>query len=227
MIKNVFQRIEQKYLLTKQQYLNLQNIINKYFEKDNYYQSKIYNLYFDNNNNDIIINSLEKPIYKSKIRLRSYKEIKKDSEVFLEIKKKYNGIVYKRRLSLTYQEWNNYYTKNIFPNHDTQIMKEIDYEIKSFNLKPTIFVAYDRLSYYCKDDKNFRITFDTNLRSRSTNLKLKDSKENKDYFNEEIYIMEAKTIYGLPLWFTNLLTKNNVYPCSFSKVGNIYANETK
>lgn len=223
--KNIFKRIEQKYLLTKEQYFSLQPLLEKYFEKDQYYESKIYNLYFDNSNNDIIVNSIEKPPYKDKIRLRSYKEVKNNDEVFLEVKKKYNGTVYKRRVCLTLKEWNNYYKKNKMPNHDIQIMKEIDYEIKFFNLKPSYFVAYDRLSYYSKDDENFRITFDTNLRSRQTNLKLKDTKENILYFDDEFYIMEAKSLYGLPLWFTRCLTDNGIYPRSFSKVGNIYTKE--
>lgn len=223
--KNIFQRVEQKYLLTKEQFLALQNVLDTYFEKDKYYKSNIYNLYFDNTNNDIIINSIEKPPYKHKIRLRSYKEPTKNDEIFLEIKKKYKGTVYKRRISLTLEEWNDYYKKDIFPLHDTQIMKEIDYEIKYFKLKPTYFVAYNRISYYSKEDENFRITFDNNLRSRKTNLKLKDTKENKLYFDDEYYIMETKSLYGLPLWFTKELTTNNIYPKSFSKVGNIYSKE--
>ena len=91
--KNIFQRVEQKYLLTKEQFLALQNVLDTYFEKDKYYKSNIYNLYFDNTNNDIIINSIEKPPYKHKIRLRSYKEPTKNDEIFLEIKKKYKGTV--------------------------------------------------------------------------------------------------------------------------------------
>ena len=225
--KNIFKRIEQKYLLTKAHYLALQDILNDYFEKDDYYQSSIYNLYFDNKNNDIIINSIEKPPYKDKIRLRSYLEPKRNDPVFLEIKKKYDGTVYKRRVCLTLEEWNNYYKKNIFPNHDFQIMKEIDYEIKYFKLKPSFFVAYDRLSYYAKDDENFRITFDNNLRSRKTDLRLKDTKENKHFFDDEYYIMETKSLYGLPLWFTKELVKNGIYPRSFSKLGNIYTKEGK
>ncbi len=223
--KNIFKRVEQKYILTKSQYLSLQDIVNEHFKKDIYYQSNIYNLYFDNTNNDMVINSIEKPPYKDKIRLRSYNEPKQSDQVFLEVKKKFEGTVYKRRLSLTLQEWEDYHNKNILPTHDLQIMKEIDYEIKFFNLKPTFFVAYDRLSYYSKDDENFRITFDTNLRSRSTDLKLKDTKENKPFFDEEIYIMETKSLYGLPLWFTEELAKYKIYPSSFSKVGNIYEKE--
>lgn len=221
---NVFKRVEQKYLLTEEQFLILQDVMVEYFEKDKFYKTTIYNIYFDNDNNDLIINSIEKPIYKEKIRLRSYGEPSIDSVVFFEMKQKYKGIVYKRRVNLTLKQYLKYMKRNIFPNN-VQIMKEIDYYIKYYKLHPYIFVGYDRLSYYLKEDSNFRVTFDTNLRSRTSDLKLKDTKDNKLYFDENMYIMEIKSLYGLPLWFTRILSNNGIFPTSFSKVGNIYKKE--
>jgi len=225
LIQNIFKRVEQKYLLTEEQFQLLQDTLNEYFEKDKYYKTTIYNIYFDNDNNDIIINSIEKPMYKEKIRLRSYGEVKSNDTVFFEMKQKYKGVVYKRRINLTLKEYNKYMKKNTFPKENIQIMKEIDYYIKYYNLHPSIFVGYDRLSYYSKADPNLRITFDANLRSRRTNLKLKDTKENKLYFDTTKYIMEVKSLYGLPLWFTKVLSKHKIYPTSFSKVGSIYKKE--
>jgi SPX domain protein involved in polyphosphate accumulation len=227
MIKKTFKRVEQKYLLTEEKYLAIQSMIEQYFLQDKYYFSKIYNLYFDNDNFDSIINSLEKPLYKSKIRLRSYGEAKQDEYLFLEMKQKYEGTVYKRRLNLTLKEFEDYINKGIFPKKKKQIMKEIDYQIKYHHLHPAIFVAYDRYSYYSKDDENFRITFDYNLRGRLKNLKLKDNKDNQPYFEENMYIMEVKSLSGLPLWFSKELSKQQIYPCSFSKVGNIYLKERR
>lgn len=223
-MQNVFKRVEQKYLLTEEQFLILQDVMVEYFEKDKFYKTTIYNIYFDNDNNDLIINSIEKPIYKEKIRLRSYGEPSIDSVVFFEMKQKYKGIVYKRRVNLTLKQYLKYMKRNIFPNN-VQIMKEIDYYIKYYKLHPYIFVGYDRLSYYLKEDSNFRVTFDTNLRSRTSDLKLKDTKDNKLYFDENMYIMEIKSLYGLPLWFTRILSNNGIFPTSFSKVGNIYKKE--
>lgn len=223
--QNIFKRAEQKYLLNEEQFKLFQDILKTNFKKDKYYKTTIYNIYFDNDNNDIIINSIEKPIYKEKIRLRSYGEVKSNDIVFLEMKQKFKKVVYKRRVSFTLKEYNNYIKKNIFPKENYQIIKEIDYYIKYYHLKPYIFVGYDRLSYYSKENKDLRITFDTNLRSRTTNLKLKDTKENKLYFKDNIYIMEIKSLYCLPLWFTNFLSKNHIYPQSFSKVGSIYKKE--
>lgn len=225
MVQNVFKRVEQKYLLTEEQFLLLQGVLDEYFEKDKYYNTTIYNIYFDNDNNDLIINSIEKPKYKEKIRVRSYGIPKIDSMVFFELKQKYKGIVYKRRVNLTLKEYLDYMKKNKFPKDNVQIMKEIDYYIKYYKLHPYIFVGYDRISYYLKSDKNLRITFDNNLRSRTNDLKLKDSKENKMYFDDARYIMEIKCMYGLPLWFTKILSSNGIFPVSFSKVGNIYKKE--
>ena len=222
MVVNIFKRVEQKYLLSEEKFLLLQGMLNKYFDKDKYYKSSIYNIYFDNKNNDIIINSIEKPKYKDKIRLRSYGIAKNNDMVFLELKQKYDGVVYKRRVNLTLKEYKEYSKKGIIKKENEQVLKEIDYYIKYYNLKPYVFVGYDRLSYYSREDKNFRITFDTNLRSRFNDLRLRDTTDNKLYFDEKIYIMEVKSLYGLPLWFTNILSSNEIYPVSFSKVGSIY-----
>ena len=128
-MENVFKRIEQKYIINKKEYDDIQEIISKYFLMDIYYESKIYNIYFDNDNRDIIINSLEKPVYKKKIRVRSYGIPNDDSLVFFEIKEKYKEIVYKRRVKLSLLEYNNYINKGIMPNHDNQIMREIDLKL--------------------------------------------------------------------------------------------------
>lgn len=223
---NVFRRVEQKYILSKKQYELLQDIIKSKFKKDKYYKSKIYNLYFDNSSNDMIINSIEKPLYKEKIRVRSYNEVKnKDDIVYLEMKQKYKSIVYKRRVMMTLFEYNKYIRSGKVSKKDGQIMKEIDYYIKYYKANPYVFVAYDRLSYYAIDDINFRITFDNNLRYRFDDLGLYDSKLDKKYFDNDMYIMEVKSMNNLPLWFVEVLSLNKIYPQSFSKVGNIYVKE--
>lgn len=223
MRNNVFKRVEQKYILCKEQYELLQSMIDDKFNKDKYYESKIYNIYFDNDNNDMIINSIEKPIYKEKIRLRSYNESKNNNDiVYLEMKQKYKHVVYKRRVMMTYGEYNKYINDGIIPVRDGQIMKEIDYYINYYKVKPYMYVAYDRLSYYSKEDSEFRITFDTNLRYRLSNLGLYDGKNDKKYFEDEVYIMEVKCMNSLPIWFVDVLSKNEIYPVSFSKVGSIY-----
>ena len=128
MNENVFQRVEQKYILSKEQKDTFLEKANEYLVKDQYFESNICNIYFDNENNDLIVNSLEKPLFKAKVRLRSYNIPNMDSKVFLEVKDKYKGIVGKRRVKLTLKDFYNYYENGYM--NDSQIMKELDYYFK-------------------------------------------------------------------------------------------------
>lgn len=223
MYDKIFKRVEQKYLIKEDDYKKLFALINPYLEKDKYFKSNIHNIYFDTKDNDLIINSIEKPIYKDKLRIRSYGTPKMSDTIFFEIKNKYKGTVGKRRVCMTLEEFYNYLEKGIF-DQDNQIMKEIDYFIKYYKLVPKIFIAYDRLSYKAKED-DLRVTFDFNLRSRRNHLNLEYGDKGDNFFSENYIIMEIKTLGSLPLWFTHSLSKLKIYPSSFSKYGNIYKKE--
>ncbi len=225
MNENVFQRVEQKYLLNEYQKKEFLSKINHLIEKDPYFESTICNIYFDNLDNELILHSLDKPEFKAKIRLRSYNTPSLNDNVYLEVKDKYKGIVGKRRIKLTLKDFYDYYENNIIK--DKQIMKEIDYYFKLFNLKPYIFLAYDRQSYYAKENRLLRITIDSNLRSRNDNLRLEEGSNGQKYFNDNTYIMEIKTVDSLPLWLTKVLSELKIYPASFSKVGSIYTKERR
>ena len=223
MNENIFRRIEEKYFLNNDQYNKLLNKIDKYIEKDKYFKSNILNIYFDNSNSELIIRSGDKPIYKDKIRLRSYSIPKLEDDVFLEIKNKFNGITSKRRIKMKLKDFYNYINND--KKENTQIMNEIDYLFDYYNLKPAYFVGYDRLSFKGKDNNNLRITLDKNLRSRKDDLRLEDGDYGNLYFDNETYIMEIKTLNSMPLWLTRTLSELKIYPISFSKVGEIYKKE--
>lgn len=219
---NVFKRVEKKYLLSEDLYQKLFEKINNYISVDTYDFSTICNIYFDTDDYLLVNRSIEKPIYKEKVRLRSYGVPKKNSKVFLEIKKKYKGVVGKRRVSAPLKEFYTYFDTGKYPTVDTQIMNEIDYCFKFYNLKPKVFLAYDRYSYKGKDDSNFRITFDKNIRSRTDNLYLENGDNGMLLLDKNCYIMEVKTLGAYPLWFAQILSELNIYPTSFSKYGNVY-----
>ena len=187
----------------------------------------ICNIYFDSQNNDLIINSINKPIYKEKVRVRSYNVPTLDDKVFFELKKKYSGIVGKRRIELKLCELYRYLETGELCEGDVQVRKEIDYCFKKYKLMPKIFIGYDRLSYYDKNDINFRITFDTNLRSRDDNLLLESGDDGEKYFKDGKVIMETKALGSYPLWFTKILSSLKIYPNSFSKYGSIYCSKIK
>ena len=219
----IFKRTEQKYLLTKKQYDELLEEMKSKFDKDKYFESNIENIYFDTDDYYLIVTSMDKPKYKEKIRLRSYSVPSLDDNVFFEIKKKYNKIVSKRRVEIKLKDYYDYINKGIIPlNCNQQIMEELDYSIKRYGLKPKLFLAYDRYSYVAKDNNEFRVTFDYNIRSREDNLNLDYGSKGELLFDDEYYIMELKVLDALPMWFINILNKKKIYPVSFSKYGSIY-----
>lgn len=224
MSENIFQRVEQKYVLTKDQKENLLKEIDEHIEKDKYFESTICNIYFDTKNNDLIINSLEKPTFKEKLRLRSYGTPNIYSDVFLEIKEKYKGIVGKRRIKLKLKDFYSYLKKKKY-DETNQIMKEINYYFEFHKLKPSIFIGYDRQSYKGIEDAELRITFDNNLRSRKDNLMLEYGDFGELFFDDDTYIMEIKTLGAMPLWLVRALSELKIYPTSFSKYGSIYKKE--
>lgn len=220
MTQKIFRRVEKKYLISEKDYQKILKLTNKYLKKDKYYCSTICNVYFDNNNDDLIINSIEKPLYKEKVRLRSYGVPTLNSKVFFEIKKKYNGTVYKRRETLKLKDVYTYLKTGKYK--ETQIMKEIDYCFKNYQLKPAIYLAYDRFAYRAIDDENFRVTFDYNIRSRKTKIQLDQGDKGKRLLRKNQYIMEVKCLEAMPLWFCEILSNLKIYPTSFSKYGKIY-----
>lgn len=224
MYDNHFQRVEEKYLLTQIQKEELLKKIDPYIEKDKFFESKIHNIYFDTEDNDLIIHSLDKPVFKDKFRVRSYGIPTLEDDVFLELKTKYKGVVGKRRVKMKLREFYHYMNHHKI-NTNSQILKEIDYYFHYYKLKPAIYIAYDRLSYQGKGDKNLRITFDTNLRSRRDSLRFEKDEKLTPYFKGNYYIMEIKTVGSMPLWLVRVLSEMNITPTSFSKYGKIYEKE--
>lgn len=222
---NVFERIEKKYLLTEDKFNLLFQKIEPYMSIDKFGLHTICNIYYDTETFDLIRNSIEKPSYKEKFRLRSYGVPGDDSKVFLEIKKKYDHTVFKRRISLSLMEAENYLERGIKPKTDSQILREIDYFIKLYNPKKKVFIAYDRVALFGKEDENLRITFDIDIRSRTHDLDLRKGDYGKAINNFSGYLMEIKTSASLPLWLARILSELEIYPDSFSKYGAVYKQE--
>lgn len=210
-------RKEQKYFLTNDKYNQLLSIIKNNIKPDKYYKQTIYNIYFDNDNNDLIINSINAPQYKEKVRLRCYEIPNNNTNVYFEIKRKYNGLVNKRRIMLPYYQVNNYLNYKIMPNSN-QVMKEIDYCFKYYKLKAKIIISYDREAYTNINDSSFRLTLDNNLKF-DNNLNLNKTTKESQF---EGYIMEIKTLKSIPNWLNKALIQLQIYPISFSKYGEIY-----
>ena len=222
MIQEVFNRVEKKYTLNKLQAEKLIKMISNYIESGEYPYSKICNIYFDTENDELIRKSIEKPLYKEKVRLRSYGVPNKTDKVFFEIKKKFKGVVTKRRIDLSLEEAYKYMEDGTIPNTNRQIFNELDYCFNRYNLKPNMYISYERYSYAGKEDKNFRVTFDTNILSRDYDLNLDKGDYGEKLLDNDTYLMEVKCLGSMPIWFTKALTELKIYPVSFSKYGKIY-----
>ncbi len=218
----VFQRYEMKYLITEAQYARLKEKICRYMIDDRYGQSSICNLYFDTPSFLLIRRSIERPVYKEKLRLRSYGVAVPDSTVFIEMKKKYRSVVYKRRINTTEQEAMRYLCggKQLA---DTQIAHELDYFLGQYGFpRPTVFLSYERQAFFAKDDSDFRITFDKNILWRNYDLSLCAGIYGQPILHNGQILMEIKTAKAIPLWMTALLSENHIFKTSFSKYGNAY-----
>lgn len=221
--QNVFQRVEKKYRMDRAQYEAFLDRAKEKICEDQYGLHTIHNIYYDTQDFELIRNSLEKPKYKEKFRVRGYGNITKESSVFLEIKKKYQGIVYKRRAILSMDEAYEYLEHRVMPKSGGQIMREIDYFMKFYHPQPKVYLAYDRVAYLGREDKELRITIDRNIRSRYHRLELGYDGE-CEVLDPDGYLMEIKVPMAYPVWLAELLCELEIYPISFSKYGTVYTN---
>lgn len=222
MIQKVFNRYEKKYMLTRQQYEAIRQRMEPYMEKDQYGLHTIRNIYYDTEDDELIRTSLEKPKYKEKFRVRCYGEPNAESDYFLEIKKKYKGIVNKRRIVMKPQEAKAYLENGEKPREQSQIFREVDYVWNHYQLMPKVYLAYDRIALFGKEDAEFRVTFDQNIRSRDFDLLLEKDTDTTKLLKDGYYLMEVKISNAMPLWFVKVLTELEIHSTSFSKYGNVY-----
>ena len=225
MAQQIFRRTEIKYILSEEKIKSLMWLIEPYLKKDQYFKSTNCSVYYDSKNRYLAIHSLEKPLYKEKVRIRSYGVPKPDDIVFLEIKKKYKGIGSKRRIPIKLSDLNTYLKTGRLDSNSEIIKAELDTCFKRYNLKPTMFLAYDRTSYCDKDDPTFRVTFDRNVRSRNTDLSLEKGDFGKQFFKNGEVVMEVKALERFPFYFVHALSKLKIYPASFSKYGRVTERE--
>lgn len=223
MAQEVFRRTETKYLLSREKYKALLQRIIPYLERDKYFRGTNCSIYFDSDDKYLAIHSLEKPLYKEKVRIRSYNVPKSlNDPIFIEIKKKYKGIGYKRRVGVTLGGFYEYLRTGELETKNPQIKAELDYCFNLYDLKPALYLAYDRLSYCAKDDASFRLTFDHNVRHRQHDLRLERGDRGELYFENGEIVMEVKVTNAYPLWFTKALANLEIYPASFSKYGRVW-----
>lgn len=220
--QTIFKRYEMKYMLDIRQLSLLKNEMKKYMIADAFGKSTICSLYFDTPKYLLIRRSMDHPMYKEKLRLRSYGVADENSTVFVELKKKYDSVVYKRRVAMTEKEALEYLL-----NHrkvmDTQITREIDYCMDVYKgIAPAMLLSYEREAYYARDDHEFRVTFDQNILWRNYDLSLHEGIYGNPILKDNQVLMEVKTAGAIPMWMVRFLRDNEIYKTSFSKYGTAY-----
>lgn len=225
MFQTVFKRYEKKYRLTKEQYGEVLNLLSYNAVPDEYGESDICSIYYDTQNKLLIRRSLDKPVYKEKLRVRTYGIPKDSSTCFIELKKKYKGIVYKRRIETDYKNALLFMSGSKNNIRRSQIKDEIDY-FKDFygDLVPSACVSYKRRAYYDRLHRNIRFTFDSDIICRDYDLDLKSGIYGERIIPKDEYVMEIKTDGAVPSKLAKLLSELKIYPDSFSKYGTVYLN---
>ncbi|MCI9078526.1 MAG: polyphosphate polymerase domain-containing protein [Lachnospiraceae bacterium] len=218
-----FKRYELKYLLTAKQKEQLLEVMKPYMELDQYGHSTIRNIYYDTDTFRLIRRSLEKPVYKEKLRVRSYVKANSKSDVFVELKKKYKSVVYKRRIALPEQQAACWLGGQKPCPLENQISREIDYFFAFYEtLHPAVFLSYGREAFYSLEGGDFRITFDENILYRENDLSLESEVYGTPILDKNQILMELKTSGGIPLWMSHFLNQQNIRKTSFSKYGTAY-----
>lgn len=220
-VQQSFNRIEKKYLITPMQKRRLLSGMANYTKESMYSRYTIGNVYYDTPDFTMLRHSIENPAYKEKFRLRSYKTPGAGDEVFLEIKKKYRGIVYKRRNTMEYHRARNYLATRRGGDAD-QIGREIDWFLNSYRPEPKVMIAYEREAYEGLEDPELRITFDTGIRWRDSDLDLGHGTYGQPLLEQDLVLMEIKIPEAAPVWLARLLSDCGIRPVSFSKVGTWY-----
>ena len=241
---NIFERSEIKFLASDFQRAALLSALRDFLTPDPHGESTVCNIYYDTTDFRLIRHSLEKPAYKEKLRIRSYGPAAPDQEIFLELKKKFDGIVYKRRISLPLAEAEAFLagkmswtggdaadpaaegqaeTRGFTSCVDRQIARELTW-FRDFygTLEPAVHLCYDRSAYYAKDDPNFRITFDRNIRWETDHLSLTAAPAGAQILKPGQSILEIKTAGSIPLEIVRLISRLQIPKASLSKYGKAY-----
>lgn len=223
MAVSVFERKETKYIITSWQHDKLLEALKNRMEPDKFGVTRICNIYFDTDDYRVIRDSIEKPKYKQKLRLRTYGVPQYDSPAFVELKKKLNGIVYKRREIMPYIDAMRLLINREKPEKQTQILREIEWVLDTAEgLGPAMVLCYDRCAYVGVEDPELRMTMDTNITYRIHDFDLSLGSYGDTLMDSSRYVLELKTNGAMPLWLAEAFDRLFIYPGSYTKYGNAY-----
>ncbi len=217
-----FKRNEKKYLLSPELYEALWAELSPRLIPDEYFRSTVCSVYYDSDDYELIRRSIEAPVYKEKLRVRSYGVPAPDGTVFVELKKKFRGTVYKRRVQTTAERAEEWLSGRSSAPEDSQVCREIDWFLHMHSPAPKIYIACDREAYVADGAPELRFTFDRGIRWREDGLSLCDGTHGIPLLDAGQVLMEIKIPDAAPLWLADALSRLEVFPTGFSKYGSCY-----
>ena len=224
-VQTVFARRETKYIISSAARARIERLLPYHMYPDEYGRSLVSSIYYDTPDYLLIRRSLDSPLYKEKLRLRGYGRVCDDSTVYAEIKKKFDMVVYKRRLGMNHTFARGYLSGgwSDSPITNDQIEHELRYMLSRYqSLRPSAYVSCERQAYYAYEDRDFRVTFDENILGRTSELSLCAGAYGSELLDAGSVLMEVKSGSSIPLWFCQILSEERLYKSSFSKYGSIY-----
>lgn len=222
---NTFERYEIKYILTDDQRSRLEHLMSGRMKIDRYGHSTIRNIYYDTDDYRLIRHSLDRPVYKEKLRVRSYGRISEEDDVFVELKKKYDSVVYKRRIALPEHTATEWLSGDGQLRVRSQIGDEIEYVRRFYpGIKPKVYISYEREAYYPVNGEDLRITLDSNIIARDYDLSLLCGVYGTPVTGRDLTILEVKVPGAVPMWLIRFLDTNGIRKTSISKYGSYYRN---
>ena len=225
--KLTFKRFEKKYLLDQEQYEAFMAAAGEHLVPGEFHKSLVLSIYYDDESYSLIRHSLDAPVYKDKLRIRSYGVPAEDGSVFVELKKKYRGIVYKRRVQMKVREAEAWIAGTARPPFESQVTREIDWFLQQKKLEPKVFIGCDRTSWQDRENPELRFTFDSSIRWRDTDLSLTLGDHGTEQLPGGCRLLEIKVPEAAPMWLANILSNEKIFPRSYSKYGTYYTSLVK
>ena len=220
--QETFKRVEDKYRVTREQACEVINRLNDHICPDLYFQYTVHSIYYDSPDCNLVVSGLAGGSYKAKVRMRGYNEVSGTSPVFIETKKKYENIVYKKRLQMPKDEAFPYMASRSTQETESNIAKEIGYMKEHYGLVPKVLISYDRICFAAKNEQDVRVTFDSGIRYRLGCLDdLNDNGTELPLGGDEV-MLEIKAMDRYPMWLTKTLSDMKLRRTSFSKYAAIY-----
>jgi len=223
-----FLRTEYKYRMNHAQAEEFMKRASDHIVPDIYPQYTVYNIYCDSEDNRMALRCLEHPDYKEKLRFRSYVDPDENTPVFMEVKKKFDGLTGKRRIVLNEASAMAYLNDHVRPGIDSQIARELDFFMKTYRPVAKVSAFYDRRCYASTGEQDVRVTFDENIRYRTENVSIhEDGTEIPLIDDPDTVMLEIKADRRCPMWLTEIISDMKLRRTSFSKYTSIYEKQLK